>query len=142
VRVYLIGNIANGYCKVGKSEYPKLRVEALDRPNLPFDIEVLAEYNAQGEAHRVEKELHKFYQDRKTRGEWFQFIKPKDFLLKAKEFTGSKPKPGRITFNASGKIAEQKRFDQWLIKATETQKQEAYKIAEAFEEERRVTRAR
>lgn len=98
MKVYLIGNTYNGYCKIGKSEMPELRLSALDTPKLPFSVWLLAEFDAQGEAHRVEKELHKHFSHNKARGEWFMFIEPEDFLKVAEQFTGTNPRPGRTQF--------------------------------------------
>jgi len=84
VFVYLIGNAE--HCKIGIAKSPKWRVHSLDSPQLPFEVELQAEYNAGDAAHFVENQLHKFFKDKHIRGEWFYSIGPKQFLRNAKAF--------------------------------------------------------
>lgn len=82
--VYLIGNKDFWCCKIGKSFNPWLRVYDLDRPKLPFQLEVLAIVRV-GEADDwVERKLHKAFSHRKMRGEWFRMINAGSFTRKAK----------------------------------------------------------
>lgn len=82
MKVYLIGNTI--YCKIGIACNPKLRVDALDSPKLPFSIELLAEYDAGSDAYAVEQALHKKFSSKHLRGEWFSHIVPNRFSTVAK----------------------------------------------------------
>jgi hypothetical protein len=146
MKMYLIGSEFDGYCKIGKSEYSELRAQALDRPKLPFPIKVLAEFDAQGEADRVEKELHAYFEHKTARGEWFTYIRPEIFLRKAEQFTGPNPKPGRTEFplTRKGGIGFEKWVEQmekdWKLKSAE-EKEQIYKGLDALELERKTLKA-
>jgi hypothetical protein len=82
--VYLIGNLDEGFCKIGKSCTPWMRIHALDSPKLPFPLEMMAILRV-GEADSwVESKLHTAFKHYKVRGEWFEGINPAQFLRKAK----------------------------------------------------------
>jgi hypothetical protein len=79
--VYLIGNVDEGFCKIGISHSPEYRVYILDSPKLPFPLHILAKYDAGDNAQEVEQKLHTFYKSRRVRGEWFSYIRPTAFAL-------------------------------------------------------------
>jgi hypothetical protein len=85
--VYLIGSMDGVYCKIGIAKDPKYRLSCVDTPKLPFNISLLAQYDAGEAAHFVEKTLHKVLHKSSARGEWFIGISPKDFLKRAKAIT-------------------------------------------------------
>jgi hypothetical protein len=85
VKVYLIGS-SEGHCKIGVSDNPQFRAWGLDSTRLPFELTLLAEYDAGDAARFVEKSLHKHFAKRHVRGEWFLTVSPKEFLNRAKAF--------------------------------------------------------
>lgn len=82
--VYLIGNERVGYCKIGRSGKPWLRLHTLDTPKLPFPLYVLAMLRVGAGADVwMEPRLHKAFKNRRLRGEWFTGISSRGFMRKA-----------------------------------------------------------
>ena len=110
--VYLIGSHL-GYCKIGVcQDAPAFRMIAIDKPKLPFELILMAEYNletktdtlyprsslidahiaaisktqSKAAAHFVETQLQKYFNCSHVRGEWFKDVSPSQFLKAAKRF--------------------------------------------------------
>lgn len=69
-KVYVIGCLDKGYCKIGISTYPEQRLKEI-QTGCPFKVEVLKVFKGD---RNTEKELHKKYKQYHSYGEWF-FIK-------------------------------------------------------------------
>ncbi len=65
-KIYLMFNPRNGYTKIGRSINPKNREKTLQGEDP--ETEIIALWNA---PVSKEKELHKEYNDKRIRGEWF-----------------------------------------------------------------------
>jgi hypothetical protein len=77
--VYLIGNDALNYYKIGMAINPLRRMKAL---SLPFEVKLIAsiEMRNRFEALDLEQGLHIHYADRALQGEWFSNMTAKDFM--------------------------------------------------------------
>jgi hypothetical protein len=82
--VYLIGNEDVGYYKIGKSDKPWMRLHALDSTKLPFSLQMLAILRVGAADSWVESRLHRHFDARRIRGEWFRNVSTQEFLRKAK----------------------------------------------------------
>lgn len=83
--VYLIGNKKYNFLKIGKSDKPWMRLSALNSPQLPFPIEMLALIKVGNSDSWIENQLHKAFSKKRLRGEWFHSITAKQFTRKTKE---------------------------------------------------------
>jgi hypothetical protein len=85
VKVYLIGS-SEGFYKIGVASNPSSRLSQLDSTRLPFELTLLAEYDAGEAARQVESKLHRHFKAKHKRGEWFWMVSRVDFLLEASRF--------------------------------------------------------
>lgn len=80
-KVYLMYNNANNLTKIGRSKNPKTREKTLQGEDPKLDI--IAYWIAPKE---IEKELHKKFSKKRTRGEWFN-LTVKDYIDIKKEMS-------------------------------------------------------
>jgi hypothetical protein len=86
--VYLIGS-SEGHYKIGAANSPSARLSQLDETKLPFELTLLAEFNAGDAAYYVERKLHSYFSANRVRGEWFSKVPVKMFLSKAAQYTAA-----------------------------------------------------
>lgn len=67
--VYAIGNMDEGYVKIGFSTDPENRIKQI-QTGCPFEVEVIKMWNGLG--RKDEKKLHKAYSKYQAHGEWFE----------------------------------------------------------------------
>ena len=79
--VYLYGNEAERWYKIGHSINPVTRTKSFDKILLPFPCKLLHSFPATN-ARKAEGELHKRFSDNRTNGEWFRLSdKEKEYIF-------------------------------------------------------------
>jgi hypothetical protein len=69
---YLMFNKKNGLCKIGISENPNYREKTLQSEEPEIETIGKKRFSNRMNAGKLEKELHKKFEDLNVRGEWFQ----------------------------------------------------------------------
>lgn len=71
--LYLMKDLANGYHKVGISNSPKYREKTLQSEKPTIELITSKEFSNRKIALAFENSLHKAYENKRLRGEWFEF---------------------------------------------------------------------
>lgn len=77
--VYLMVDIANGYHKIGISNHPEYREGTLQSEKPTIELLCAKQFPSRTIAKAIESALHKTYEDKHLRGEWFQ-LDAKDII--------------------------------------------------------------
>ncbi len=82
--VYLMHDFANGYYKIGISNKPEYREHTLQSEKPTIELIIAKEFPIRRIAEAFEAALHKTYETKRLRGEWFRLdIKDVEDLIKA-----------------------------------------------------------
>ena len=75
--VYLMVDTINGYHKIGISNHPEYREHTLQSEKPSIELLCAKEFPSRLIAEAIESALHKAYDSKRLRGEWFN-LSPKD----------------------------------------------------------------
>lgn len=67
--VYAIGH-PHGYVKIGRSTDPQSRLKR-HQTGCPYELWIIAQLPV-NDSQTVESDLHTYFEDKRTRGEWFE----------------------------------------------------------------------
>lgn len=70
--VYLMHDLANGYYKIGISNNPEYRERTLQSEKPTIELIIAKEFPIRRLAEAFEAALHKTYESKRLRGEWFR----------------------------------------------------------------------
>lgn len=80
--LYLMKDLANGYHKVGISNNPEYREKTLQSEKPTIELIYVKEFSTRKIAMSIESALHKTFDNKRLRGEWFDFSEKDIFNLK------------------------------------------------------------
>ena len=69
-KIYVIKEYESNYYKIGVSYDPEIRLHSIQTGNIRR-LDIIMESDFLDNAHKIEKAIHSFFEDKHVKGEWF-----------------------------------------------------------------------